>query len=145
MARTSTYLNFPRETEAAFTFYRSIFGGDFTPPGIRRFRDMPVPPDAPPMDPRDLDLVMHVELAILGGHMLMGTDAPPSMGFQVTVGTNVSLNLEPDTIAEGERIFEALADGGTVEMPLQPMFWGATFGSLTDRFGVKWMVNCPTP
>lgn len=145
MARTSTYLNFPRETEAAFLFYRSVFGGDFTAPGIRRFRDVPPDPAAPPMDPADVDLVMHVELPITGGHVLMGTDSPPSMGFTVVTGTNVHLNLEPDTLAEGQRLFEALSVGGTVEMPLQPMFWGATFGSLTDRFGIRWMVNCPTP
>ena len=139
MARVSTYLNFRRETEAAFEFYRSVFGGEFTMLG--RFRDMPQL-GAPPLPPGDADLVMHVELPILGGHVLMGTDAPESMGFRLVPGDNVHINLEPDTRAEADRLFAALAEGGTVRMPLADMFWGAYFGSLVDRFGVCWMVNC---
>ena len=97
-------------------------------------------------DPRlsaaDKNLVMHVELPITGGHVLMGTDAVESMGHKVAVGTNVSIMLEPDTRVETRRLFEALAQGGKVSMPLQEMFWGAYYGALTDRFGVPWMVNC---
>jgi PhnB protein len=76
---------------------------------------------------------------------LMGTDAPESMGFKVTPGNNTYINLEPDTRAEAERLFNALAEQGQVQMPLQDMFWGAYFGSLTDRFGIQWMVNCANP
>ncbi len=141
MARVSIYLNFPRETEQAFQFYRSIFGGDFTG-GIRRFGDMPAPPDGSPMAEADKSLVIHVELPILGGAVLMGTDAPPSMGFTVNAGNNVYINLEPDARAEADRLFNALAAGGVVEQPLADAFWGAYFGSLTDRFGIRWMVNC---
>ncbi len=141
MARVSTYLNFPRNTEEAFLFYRSVFGGDFTGP-IMRFSDIPPHPDNPPTPDADKNLVMHVELSILGGHSLMGTDAPESMGFTVTPGNNVYINLEPDTRAETDRLFNALAEGGKVEMPLQEMFWGDYYGSLTDRFGIQWMFNC---
>ncbi|MGB7501061.1 MAG: VOC family protein [Azonexus sp.] len=141
MARVSTYLNFNGNTEQAFLFYRSVFGGDFTSP-IHRFRDVPAAPGQPPMPTDTEDMVMHVELMLLGGHILMGTDAPESMGFTVVAGNNVHLNLEPDTRSEAERLFNALAVGGTVDMPLQDMFWGAYFGSLTDRFGIHWMVNC---
>ncbi len=141
MARVSTYLNFPRTTEAAFAFYRSVFGGNFNGP-IHRFVDMPTAPGQPPMTEADKQLVMHVELAILGGHVLMGTDAPESMGFKVTPGNNMHLNLEPDTRAETERLFNGLSAGGVVEMPLQDMFWGAYFGSFTDRYGIRWMLNC---
>ncbi len=142
MSRVSTYLNFPRATEEAFLFYRSVFGTEFAQP-IVRFKDIPAQPGQPPMAEADLNLVMHVELPILGGHRLMGTDAPESMGFTVKMGTNLYINLEPDTRAETERLFAALAVGGKVEMPLQDMFWGAYFGSLDDRFGVRWMFNCP--
>ncbi len=90
----------------------------------------------------DRNLVMHVELPILAGHVLMGTDAPESMGFTVTPGNNMYINLEPDTRAETDRLFNALAAGGKIEMPLQEMFWGGYFGSLDDRFGVRWMFNC---
>lgn len=141
MARTSTYLNFPRETEAAFTFYREVFGGEFLAPGLQRFRDMPQAPDAPPMAPEDAALVLHVELAITGGHVLMGTDAPPSMGFSVTMGSNMHLQLEPDTRAEADRLFAALSAGGRISMPLGEAFWGGYFGACTDRFGVQWMVQ----
>jgi PhnB protein len=92
----------------------------------------------------DKDLVMHVELPILGGHVLMGTDAPESMGFSVISGSNMYINLEPDTRAETGQLFAALSDGGKVEMPLQEMFWGDYFGSLIDKFGVRWMFNCST-
>jgi PhnB protein len=85
---------------------------------------------------------MHVEVPITAGHVLMGTDAVESMGHTLTVGTNVSIMLEPDTRAEAQRRFEALARGGKVTMLLQEMFRGAYYGSLTGRFGVQWMMNC---
>ncbi len=141
MARVSTYLNFPRSTEEAFLFYKSVFRSEFTTP-IHRFKDIPPSPDQPPLAEADRELVMHVELPILGGHVLMGTDAPESMGFTLTPGNNMYINLEPDGRAETDRLFNALAKGGKVEMPLQEMFWGGYFGSLVDRFGVHWMLNC---
>lgn len=141
MARVSTYLNFPRNTEDAFTFYRSVFGTEFTG-AIARFGEMPAGPGQPALPPEDANLVMHVELPILGGHVLMGTDAPESMGFAVRPGNNVYINLEPDTRAEADRLFAALSSGGKVELPMQEMFWGAYFGSYVDRFNVQWMINC---
>ncbi len=142
MASVSTYLNFARNTEEAFNFYKSVFGGEFQGPGIMRFKDIPPSPDAPPLPAADANLVMHVELRILDAHTLMGTDAPESMGFQVNFGNNQYINLQPDTRAETDRLFKALAEGGKVETELQEMFWGDYFGSLTDRFGVRWMLNC---
>lgn len=141
MARVSTYLNFARNTEQAFLFYKSIFGTEFNGP-VRRFSEMPAAPGQPPLAADDGNLVMHVELPILAGHVLMGTDAPESMGFTVRSGNNVYINLEPDSRAETERLYNALKDGGTVEMELQDMFWGAYFASLTDKFGTHWMLNC---
>lgn len=141
MPRVSTYLNFPRSTEDAFLFYKSVFNSDFSAP-IARFKDIPPHPGQPPIAEADKNLVLHVVLPILGGHVLMGTDAPESMGFTVTSGNNVSINLEPDTRAETDRLFKALSDGGKIEMPLQDMFWGAYFGTFIDRFGIRWMFNC---
>jgi PhnB protein len=142
MARVGTYLNFARETEKAFSFYKSVFGGDFVEPGIRRFGDMPPQEGQPPLPEADKKLVMHVALPITGGHMLMGSDAPESMGLEVNLGNNVYITLDPDTRAEADRIFEALSDGAKIEMQLAEMFWGDYFGSLRDKFGVEWMVNC---
>ena len=141
MSRVSTYLNFPRTTEQAFTFYRSVFGGEFNGP-VHRFGQAPAAPGQPPLSEADKNLVMHVELPILGGHLLMGTDAPESMGFTVVHGNSVHINLEPDTRGETDRLFAALSVGAKVDMPLQEMFWGAYFGSLTDQFGIRWMFNC---
>ena len=142
MSRVSVYLNFPRNTEEVFNFYRSVFGGEFSGGGAARFKDIPVSEGMPPIPEEDKNLVMHIELPILGGFVLMGTDAPESMGFKVNFGNNISINLEPDTRAETKKLFEALSKGGKVTMELQDMFWGAYFGSCTDKFGVQWMFNC---
>ncbi len=128
MARVSTYLNFARNTEAAFLFYRSVFQTEFSMP-IQRMGAAPAAPGQPALSVADQSLVMHVELPILGGHVLMGTDAPESMGFTLTPGNNVHLNLEPDTRAETDRLFKALSEGGKVDMPLMEMFWGVTLPS----------------
>lgn len=141
MARTSTYLNFPGNTEEAFLFYRSVFGTEFTQP-IHRMADVPAAPDMPTLSDVEKNLIMHIELPILGSHMLMGTDTLKSMGHTVTFGTNISINLEPDTRGEADRLFNALSQGGKVTMPLGDMFWGAYFGALVDKFGVQWMINC---
>ena len=141
MARTSTYLNFERSTEEAFNFYKSVFGTEFVG-GIARFGDIPAQEGQPAMSDADRQLVMNVQLPILGDHLLMGTDAPESMGFKLNQGNNVYICLDPDTRSEADTLFAALSAGGNVEQPLQEMFWGDYFGSLVDKFGVQWMVNC---
>lgn len=142
MARTSIYLNFATQTEAAFNFYKTVFGTQFTEPGIRRMGDIPYQEGMPTMDDEIKKLVMHVELPITGGCILMGTDAPEQMGFNVKFGNNIYINLEPDTKAETRKLFDALSAEGKIEMELQDMFWGAYYGSCTDKFGVQWMFNC---
>ena len=144
MAGTSTYLNFARNTEEAFTFYKSVFGTEFVG-GITRHGDVPAPEGQPAMSDADKQLVINVQLPILGGHLLMGTDIPESMGVTLTQGNNVYICLDPDTRAEADALFAALSAGGSVQDPLQEMFWGDYFGSLVDRFGVQWMINCTSP
>jgi PhnB protein len=141
MAQVSTYLNFPRCTEEAFNFYKTVFGGEFLG-GISRFGDIPQAENGPSLSEEDKNLVMHVGLLILGGHVLMGTDAPESMGFKINTGNNVYIALQPDTRAETRSLFNALSEGGKVEMELQDMFWGDFYGSLKDKFGVQWMFIC---
>jgi PhnB protein len=141
MASVSTYLNFPRNTEEAFNFYKSVFGGEFFGQ-ISRFSDMPPMEGAPPIAEADKNLVIHIELRILGVHTLMGTDAPESMGFKVNFGNNAHINLQPDTRKETKKLFDALSQDGKVTMELQDMFWGDYFGSCTDKYGVQWMFNC---
>jgi PhnB protein len=122
MARTSTYLNFVNQTEEAFLFYKSVFGGEFVD-GMHRMGEIPPSPDMPELDETAKNLIMHVDLEILGGHHLMGTDSPESLGFKIVMGNNVNINLEPDTRAETDALFAKLSAGGTIEMPLQEMFW----------------------
>jgi len=111
MARTNTYLNFMGKTEEAFNFYRLVFGTEFVMP-IQRMSDVPAGPGVPQLSDAEKKMVMHVELPIVGGHILMGTDALESMGHELVLGTNVSISLEPDTREETKRLFLALADGG---------------------------------
>jgi PhnB protein len=140
MAQTSTYLNFNGTTEAAFTFYRSVFGTDFVG-GIFRMGDAPPQDGQPPLSEADKQLVMNVQLPILGGHLLMGTDATESMGMTLTQGNNIYINLQPDTREEADALFAALSAGGKVEMPMADMFWGDYFGSLVDQYGLQWMIT----
>ena len=140
MAKVSTYLNFPGNTEEVFLFYRSVFRSDFSKP-IQRFGEMPSDPNAMQLSDKVKNMVLHVELPILGGHKLMGTDASEDIGLFVEAGNNVHLSLEPDTRDEATRLFNELSEGGEVLMPLQDVFWGAYYGSLTDKYGINWMVN----
>lgn len=140
MAKVATYLNFSNETEQAFLFYKSVFGGEFT--NFQRFSDVPNLPGADKMKPEDKNGMMHIELPILGGvHSLMGTDAPESMGFKIVKGNNFYISLDVDSKEEADRLFAALSAGGKVEMGMANMFWGAYFGSFADKFGVQWMIN----
>jgi len=141
MAHISTYLNFPRNTEVAFNFYKSVFGGDFVDGKINRFGEVPAREGMPPIAEADKNLVMHVALPLPGGHLLMGTDAPESMGFKVNQGNNVYISIHTDSREGADKLFAGLSEGGSVEMPMQDMFWGDYFGSFSDKFGIKWMVN----
>jgi PhnB protein len=108
MALVGTYLNFPRNTEEAFNFYRSVFGGEFLG-GIRRFSEIPPSVEMPSLPEADKNLVMHVALPLPGGHLLMGSDAPASMVFTVNFGNNVYISLHPETREETLRLCKALS------------------------------------
>lgn len=141
MAKAHVYLNFANQTEAAFTFYQSVFGTEFEG-GINRFGDMPPQEGMPPMPDEAKNLVLHVSLPIADGYKLMGSDSPEHMGFKITPGNNMYISLDVDSRDEANHLFNGLSDGGAIEMPLTDMFWGAYWGSFTDKFGVKWMINC---
>ena len=130
------YLNFPGTTEEAFNFYKSVFGGEFSM--FQRFGDTP---NCEQIPESERNKIMHVSLPISNGYVLMATDATESMGFKLNVGNNSYICISPDSKEEATRLFNGLSAGGNVEMPLQDMFWGAYYGSFTDKFGIKWMVN----
>jgi PhnB protein len=135
MALINPYLNFQGNTEDAFKFYKSVFGGEFAM--IIRFKDMPENDRIPE---EDKDKIMHIALPI-GGNVLMGTDALESVGHKLTVGNNYSISVSAQSFEEGQNMFSALSDGGKVEVPYSKQSWGDTFGMLTDKFGAQWMVS----
>lgn len=128
----NAYLTFNGQCEAAFTFYHRVLGGELTP--FSRFGESPVATDE-----ASKNRVMHVTLTF-EGNVLMGSDTMP--GQPLTEGTNISLSLNIPQIMDMERLFKAMAEGGSITMPLQDTFWGARFGMLRDQFGINWMFNC---
>lgn len=140
MSKVSIYLNFAGNTEEAFNFYKSVFKSEFTGT-IMYNKDVPPHPGMPPLPEKELGKVMHVALPILGGTVIMGTDMLESMGHKLRIGNNTTINLEPDSREETERLYNALSEGATECMPLQDMFWGAYWGVCLDRFGIRWMFN----
>ncbi len=136
MPSINPYLNFPGNTEDAFNFYKSVFGGEFAG-GIMRYEGTP---DGKKLSAEEKQKVMHVGLPI-GGSMLMGTDTLESMGQKVVEGNNIHLSFQADNKEEADNIFNKLSKGGNIIMPMQDMFWGDYFGMLKDKFGIQWMVN----
>lgn len=138
MTTVNVYLTFNGNCEAAFNFYKSVFGGDFT--YIGRFKDMP-PMGDKEMSAADGDKIMHVALPVSNETNLMGSDTVEGFGAPLKVGNNFSISVNTDSKAEADRLFNDLSSGGTVGMPMNETFWGAYFGMCTDKFGINWMVS----
>ena len=130
------YLNFPGTTEEAFTFYQSVFGGKFLM--LQRFGETP---QCDQITEAERNKIMHISLPLTEGCILMGTDAIESYGHKLVIGTNSYICISPDSREHAEKLFKGLSEGGAIEMELQDMFWGAYYGSFTDKFGIKWMIN----
>ena len=129
----SPYLSFNDECEVAFKFYEQCLDGKID--AMMTYGNSPMAEQTPP---EKLDKIMHASITV-GDTVMMGSDAPPNY-FEKPQGFSVSLVLtDPD---EAERVFNALAENGTVQMPIQETFWAARFGMLVDRFGTPWMINC---
>lgn len=127
------YLNFNGTCDAAFKFYEKVLGGKIT---LKlRFGETPMAEQFPP---GSQDQIAHVRLES-GSMVLLGSDCPPEF-FEKAQGTVLSLNV--DSIAEAERVFNALKENGSIKMPLEKTFWAVRFAMLTDQFGTPWMVNC---
>jgi PhnB protein len=140
MVSVNPYLNFNGNSEAAFLLYKSVFGGEFAM--VQRFSETP---DADKIPAHEQNKIMHIALPIGKDTVLMATDALESMGHKVSFGDNISLAITADNKDEADRLFNGLAAGGKIDMPITEMFWGAYFGMLTDAYGVKWMIDCPLP
>jgi PhnB protein len=139
MATLSPYINFNDNCEEAFTFYKSVFGGEFS--SFSRFKEMP---PGMPMEKDEENKVLHVALPISKETVLMGSDIPKSTPASV-VGTNLNISINAESEKEADKLFNGLAQGGNVIMPIGKTFWGAYFGMLTDKFRIQWMVTYTYP
>ncbi len=136
MKAFNPYLNFAGNTEEAFNFYKSIFGGEYAM--VMRYKDTP---EGAKLSAEDAEKIMHIALPIGNGNVLMATDALESMGQKLNAGNNFSLSVHADSEEDSHRIFNALADGGKITVPIQMQFWGELFGQLKDKFGIQWMIT----
>lgn len=136
MAKINPYLNFNGNTEEAFQFYKSVFGGDFV--FLQRMKETP---DGNKLKQEEQNLIMHIALPI-GENILMGSDIVESMGHKLRVGNNTFISVSIDNAEEADRIFNQLSTDGLIDMPLQKTFWNAYFGILTDKYGIQWMIDC---
>ena len=139
MTTINPYLTFDGTCEAAFNFYKSVFGGEFQ--FIGKFKDMPDNPEYPVPD-ADKEKIMHVSLPISKETTLMGSDSSEAFGHIEAQGNNFSISVNSDSVEEITRIYNALSKGGKIKMELNKTFWGSYYGSCTDKFGVQWMFNC---
>jgi len=141
MTKLNTYLNFAGNTEEAFNFYKSVFGGEFT--SVVRFKDMPM--EGVSIPKMDENKIMHIGLPVGKDDVLMASDSLESLGQKLNQGNNVYISVHPESKEEADRIFEVLSAGGTIEMPIADQPWGDYYGSFQDKFGVMWMVNYSYP
>ena len=127
------YLTFNGQCEAAFKFYEKVFGGKIE--AMMTFGSSPMAEQTPP---EWRNKIMHARMSV-GGKTLMASDAPPDR-YEAMKGIMVTLGI--DDPGEAERIFRALSEKATIQMPIQKTFWAERFGMLVDQFGTPWMVNC---
>lgn len=148
MATINPYINFKGNTEEAFNFYKSVFGGEFN--GVLRWKDMPKAEEVEEgcgamgdfkLSEEDGEKIMHIALPIGKENILMGSDSIEGMGPSLIDGNNFSIALDTDSKEEAEKLFTALSEGGNAVMPLSDAFWGALFGMCTDKFGIQWLFN----
>jgi PhnB protein len=132
MTRLNPYISFRGTAREAMEFYQSVFGGELT---LSTFAENQMPG----IGEDEADLIMHGQLEAPGGMTLMGADTPRSM--DLTEGSNITVSLSGDDDIELRGYWDKLSDGATVAMPLEAAPWGDTFGQLTDKFGISWMVN----
>ncbi len=137
MASINPYIHFNGNAEEAFTFYKSVFGGEFAT--VVRFKDMSF--EGAPNFEKEAEKIMHIVLPIGKSSMLMGSDTPEQMGKHSEVETRSKISINAESKEEADKIFNGLSKGAQVEMPIQESPWGSYFGMLRDQFGIEWMVD----
>jgi len=139
MTTVNVYLTFNGNCLEAFTFYRSVFGGEF--PYVGKFGDMPAQDGMPAIPDSEKGKIMHISLPISKETALMGSDSSDAFGHATIVGNNFSVSINTGSKEEADRLFNGLSAGGKVTMPMNQTFWGSYFGMFTDKFGINWMVS----
>ena len=130
------YLNFDGKAEEAFIFYKSVFGGEFL--ANMKMNEMP---DGKNLPTGEQNRIMHIALPIGEGTLLRASDTIPSAGHSIQFGNQTHIMLSPETKEEADKLFDGLSKDGKIDMKMEEAFWGDYFGSFTDKFGIKWMVN----
>ncbi len=137
MIALSPWINFNGNTEEAFTFYKSVFGGDFT--SIIRLKDLASPEF--PVAQEDAEKIMQIILPISGANTLIGNDVPSFMGVVNEQENRSKIHVTADNTQEADRLFEGLSHGGQVEAPMSDSAWGTYFGMFRDRYGIEWVIE----
>ncbi len=137
MAQINPYIHFNGNAEEAFTFYKSVFGGEFAM--VMRFKDMTFEGSISTAD--EANKIMHIALPIGKHNLLMGSDSPAALGTHNEQETRSKISITADSKEEADKLFNGLSAGGQVEMPIQDSPWGSYFGMFRDKFGIEWMVD----
>lgn len=138
MASINPYIHFNGNAEEAFTFYKSVFGGEFAT--VVRFKDMPANPDYP-LPEKEADKIMHIALPIGRHNVLMASDTPEVLGKHNEKETRSKISISAESKEEADKLFNGLSAGGTIEMPVADSPWGSYFGMFRDKYGIEWMVD----
>ena len=131
------HINFNGNAEEAFTFYKSVFGGEFA--RIIRFKDLAGPEFT--VDEREENKIMHIALPVGKSNVLMGNDVPEFMGKVNEKENRSKISISTQSKEEADQVFNALSEGGEVEMPISDSPWGSYFGMFRDKYGIEWMVE----
>ena len=137
MAQINPYIHFNGNAEEAFTFYKSVFGGEFAM--VMRFKDLEIPGSI--ASENEANKIMHIALPIGKHDVLMGSDTPEALGVHMLNETRSKISISAGSKAEADSLYHGLSEGGQVEMPIGDSPWGSYFGMFRDKFGIEWMVD----
>lgn len=139
MALINPHINFNGNAEEAFTFYKSIFGGDFVT--VVRFGDVALSGSLNQISENDADKIMHIVLPVGRNNLLMGNDVPESMGRVNEKENRSKISISAESKEEADKLFNGLSAGGSIEIPIGESSWGSYFGMFRDKYGIGWMVD----
>jgi PhnB protein len=137
MALINPHINFNGNAEEAFSFYQSVFGGEFT--RVIRFKDLATPEF--PIPEKEGNKIVHIALPIGKCNMLMANDVPEILGKTNENEHRSKISISAESKEEADKLFNGLSAGGQIEMPMEDSFWGSYFGMFRDKYGIEWMVD----